>query len=151
MPDHRFTFPSVGPLGLGSPPSRPSTSSHRYYDPLRLPLLHPGSLRFPLDSRYLAFTRFGSCFPQDSLSGWNKPGQCPASFVYRFACPGFHSARRWRFSRVPRLPLYLHALLGDPGGVLSTCHNVLRTDAFRLSQAVSFPRFTPGYPCGPQL
>ena len=40
------SFPSVGPLGLSSPPSRPSTSGHRYYDPLRLPLLYPGALRF---------------------------------------------------------------------------------------------------------
>lgn len=41
-----FSFPSVGPLGLSSPPSRPSIFGHRYYDPLRLPLLHPGALRF---------------------------------------------------------------------------------------------------------
>ena len=56
-----FTFPSVGPLGLGSPPSRPSNCfGHRYYDPLRLPRLHLGSLRISLDSRYLAFSCFRS-------------------------------------------------------------------------------------------
>ncbi len=56
-----FTFPSVGPLDLGSPPSRPSNcSGHRYYDPLRLPLLHLGSLRITLDPRYLALSRFRS-------------------------------------------------------------------------------------------
>lgn len=60
-----FTFPTVGPLGLGSPPSRPSNRfGHRYYDPLRLPLLHLGSLRISLDPRYLAFSHFRSCrFP----------------------------------------------------------------------------------------
>jgi hypothetical protein len=56
-----FTFPPVGPLGLGSPPSRLFPSfSRRYYDPLRLPLLHLGSLRISLDPRYLAFSHFRS-------------------------------------------------------------------------------------------
>jgi hypothetical protein len=56
-----FSFPSVGPLGLGSPPSRPSNRfGHRYYDPLRLPLLRLRSLRIPLDPGYLAFSRFRS-------------------------------------------------------------------------------------------
>jgi len=60
-----FTFPSVGPLGLGSPPSRPSNCfGHRYYDPLRLPLLRLRSLRISLDPGYLAFSFFRSCrFP----------------------------------------------------------------------------------------
>ena len=57
-----FTFPSVGPLGLGSPPSRLFQSfSRRYYDPLRLPLLPLGSLRLALDPRYLALSHFCSC------------------------------------------------------------------------------------------
>ncbi len=56
-----FTFPPVGPLGLGSPPSRPSHFlGRRYYDPLRLPRLPLGSLRLTLDPRYLAFSRFRS-------------------------------------------------------------------------------------------
>jgi hypothetical protein len=56
-----FTFPSVGPLGLGSPPSRPSNRfGHRYYDPLRLPLLRLRSLRVSLDPGYLAFPHFRS-------------------------------------------------------------------------------------------
>ena len=56
-----FTFPSVGPSGLGSPPSRPSHGfGLRYYDPLRLPLLRLGSLRITLDPRYLAFSHFRS-------------------------------------------------------------------------------------------
>ena len=51
-----FSFPSVGRLGLASPPSRPLSYclGLRYYDPLRLPLHLPGSLRSALASRYLA-------------------------------------------------------------------------------------------------
>jgi len=46
-----FSFPSVGPLGLGSPPSRSRLlPDHRYYDPLRLPDAHLGFLRFSLSS-----------------------------------------------------------------------------------------------------
>ncbi len=56
-----FTFPTVGPLGLGSPPSRPSNRfGPRYYDPLRLPLLPLRSLRASLDPGYLAFPYFRS-------------------------------------------------------------------------------------------
>jgi len=77
-----FTFPSVGPLGLSSPPSRPSSYfGHRYYDPLRLPLLHLGSLRSSLVYRYLAFIRFRLCPLSGSLSGWNEPKQRLAFLV----------------------------------------------------------------------
>jgi len=72
-------------------------------------------------------------------------------FLYnRFACPDSLSARRWRFSQVPRLPLCVHAPLSDPGGVLSTRHYVSWTTAFRRLQTVGFPRLTPGYPLGPR-
>jgi hypothetical protein len=45
-----FAFPTVGPLGLSSPPSQSVLNSpdHRYYAPLRLPSAHLGSLRFSL-------------------------------------------------------------------------------------------------------
>jgi len=46
-----FTFPAVGPLDVGSPPSRPEVSSGlRYYDQLRLPEARLGFLRFSLSS-----------------------------------------------------------------------------------------------------
>ena len=55
------SFPPVGPLGLGSPPFQPSNYlGHRYYDPLRLPLLRLRSLRVSLDPGYLAFSHFRS-------------------------------------------------------------------------------------------
>ena len=80
-----FSFPPVGPLGLGSPPSRPSPSGRRYYDPLRLPLHLLGSLRFALDPRYLAFSRLRSqlAFRVGKITPWRL-----AALVYRFACPG---------------------------------------------------------------
>ncbi len=84
-----FSFPSVGPLGLGSPPSRPSTSGLRYYDPLRLPLLRLGSLRFSLVSRYLALSLL-CLFPYRLALRVRKITlQRLASFIFRFAWPGF--------------------------------------------------------------
>ena len=50
-----------------------------------------------------------------------------------------HSARRWRSSRVSRLPLCVHAPFADSGGVLSTRHCVSRTSAFRQHKNVGFP------------
>jgi hypothetical protein len=145
-----FTFPSVGPLGLGSPPSRPSNCfGHRYYDPLRLPLLRLGSLRISLDPRYLAPTLFSSCPFTVRL-----PGRVCPVHAWPLLYPGLpipvSYARRWRFSRVPRLPLCVHAPLVDPGGVLSTRHSVSRTAAFRCLQTVGFTRLPSGYPLGPQ-
>ena len=141
-----FTFPSVGPSGSGSPPSRPSHCfGLRYYDPLRLPLLRLGSLRLALDPRYLACSRFRSL----RLPGG---GALPASawpLLYTGWPFPVSAARRWRSSRVPRLPLCAHAPLVDPGGVLSTRHSVSRTHAFRRVQNVGFPRLSPGYPLGP--
>ena len=80
-----FTFPPVGPVGLGSPPSRPSyLIGHRYYDPLRLPLLHLGSLRISLDSRYLACPRFRS----SRLPGGGAHPLAPGHFCIPVCLPG---------------------------------------------------------------
>jgi hypothetical protein len=143
-----FTFPSVGPLDLGSPPSRPSNCSDlRYYDPLRLPLLHLGSLRLSLASRYLALSRFRSHrFP----GGGSSPFSAWPLLYTGLPIP-VPSARRWRFSRVPRLPLCVHAPLADPGGALSARHDASRTDAFRQLQIVGFPKLSLGYPLGPRI
>jgi len=65
-----FAFPTAGPLGLGSPPSRLFLSfSHRYYARLRLPFLLLRSLRLRLASRYLVLSRLGSCPLSGSLAG----------------------------------------------------------------------------------
>ena len=85
-----FTFPSVGPLGLGSPPSRPSNHfGLRYYDPLRLPLLRLGSLRIALVPRYLARSLLRSCPFRLAFRLRKMTFQRLAVFVCRFACPGF--------------------------------------------------------------
>ena len=84
-----FTFPSVGRLGLTSPPSRSSYFIDlRYYDPLRLPLLRLGSLRISLVSRYLAFFHLRSCPLRLALRVWEITHRRLATFLYRFACPG---------------------------------------------------------------
>ena len=144
-----FTFPPVGPLGLGSPPSRLFHSfSRRYYDPLRLPLLHLGSLRISLDPRYLALTLLSSCPFTARFPGRVHPVHAWPLLYTGLPVP-VSGARRWRSSRVPRLPLCVHAPLEDPGGVLSTRHDVSRTAAFRLLQTVGFTGLAPGYPFGP--
>ena len=48
-----FSFPTVGPLGLSSPPSRSrhhTPLDHRYYDPLRLPNALLGVVRSSLSA-----------------------------------------------------------------------------------------------------
>jgi hypothetical protein len=130
-----FSFPPVGPSGFGSPPSRPSPSGHRYYDRLRLPLLPLRSLRlrsFPDTLRSPAFVRLAFREGSSPVSTWQ--------LLYSGLPIPVPSARRWRSSQVPRLPLYVHAPLADCGGVLSTRLGVSWTLAFRLSQTVGFPR-----------
>ena len=123
---------------LAAPPTFPAFQllGHRYYDPLRLPRLHLGSLRISLDSRYLAFSCFRSC----RFSGGGDHPSAPAwPLLYTGLPVPVPSARRWRFSRVPRLPLCVHAPLADSGGALSTRHCVSRTGAFRQNKNVGFP------------
>ena len=45
---------------------------------------------------------------------------------------------KW-LSQVPELPLWMHAPLLDPGGVLNTRPCVFRTAAFRSLETVGFP------------
>ena len=61
------------------------------------------------------------------------------AFLYTGSPVPVSSARRWRFSRVPRLPLCVHAPLADPGGVLSTRHGVSRTVPSESSRSSAFP------------
>ena len=90
-----------------------------------------------------------------SLSARSAGGKVHPLTPGLFSIPGrlfrFPHARRLRSSRVPRLPLYAHAPLVDPGGVLSTRHSASRTTAFRPLQIVGFLRLSPDYPLGPQL
>ena len=138
-----FAFAPVGRLGLTSPPSRPRMRSSL--------LCSAKTTASP--SRVASLCR---SLPNTSLA--------PIQFVSsRFACrlgtarsrlalwytgspyfSGCSLTRRWRSSRVPRLPLCVHAPLFDSGGVLSTCPIASRTDVFRGDKTVGFPQLTTG-------
>ena len=91
-----FAFPSVGPLGLGSPPSQAlSFPAFRYYAPLRLPAIRlwRSARRFAL--RYLAFSPSLLCVP--SFSARCEAGLLPLSarsLFHRATYSPVSSARR---------------------------------------------------------
>ena len=125
-----FAFPSVGPLGLGSPPSR-RLSRPRYYAPRRLPIALLGFLRSSLVPRYL-FLQF-----RFSLVA-GVPSPTPGfSLLDRFPLTDLQETHR--LSQVPVLPPLAHAPLSDPGGVLYARLVASRTAAFRPLHTVGFP------------
>ena len=109
----------------------------RYYATLRLPPVLLGVLRLSLVPRYLA------CFPR-SWSPHRARGLVEAPSPRQgLWSPGpplraCGQGDRW-LSQVPELPLWLHAPLSDPGGVLDTRHTASRTAAFRRLHTVGFP------------
>ena len=132
----RRRLPSRGSLGPRFP-TFPGTM--RRYD-CHLPISGGFACRSP--PRYLA------CFASFVLS---VTGSChggsnhatPGLLVTRSPIPGIQQGERW-LSQVPELPLWLHAPLSDPGGVLNPCHIASRTAAFRRLQTVGFPLRTTG-------
>jgi hypothetical protein len=148
-----FSFPPVGPLGHGSPPSRPSTSGRRYYDQLRLPLHLLGSLRFRSIPDTLR-APVGSCSSR-LAGGLGAARPTPGRFCIPVCRSRSSTTRSWRFSQVPGLPLWVHApLASDSGGVPDVCHDTSGTHAFQRFKTVGFPHPRTGYPCfpyGPQL
>ncbi len=134
-------------LGLGSPPSRPSPSGRRYYDRLRLPLHLLGSLRFRSIPDTLR-APVGSCSSR-LAGGLGVARPTPGCSCIPVCRSRSSTARSWRFSQVPRLPLCVHAPLADPGGVLVVCHITTRSHAFQQPQTVGFPHPKTGYPCFP--
>src|SRR5262249_44330977 len=95
----------------------------------RLPDTLPASMRFgsPLRARVLV----------------EAPRITPGPLVPRSPTPGMQQGDRW-LAQVPELPLWTHAPLSDPGGVLRTRHTAPRTAAFRSVETVGFPLRTPG-------
>src|SRR5262249_32494078 len=93
----------------------------------RLPDTLPASVRWwsPLRARVLV----------------EAPRITPGPLVTRSPTPGMQQGDRW-LSQVPELPLWVHAPLSDPGGVLYPCHSASRTAAFRRLQTVGFPLHT---------
>jgi hypothetical protein len=100
---------------------------------------HPallGSLRSSLASRYLACFPLCVVSPRGSCRGGSLHGT-PGPWLARCPTPGMWSGDRW-LSHVPERPLWLHASLSDPGGVLDTCPGVSRTAAIRPLEPVGF-------------
>ena len=136
----RLHLPLGGSLGSHFPtfPACPALG-HRYYVPLRLPLHHPGSLRLSLASRYLVSHPCVSC-PLRLVSGMRAAHLRLACLYTGRLVSGCSFTRSWRFSQVPRLPLYAHAPLDDSGGVPGVCHITPGTVAFQPNETVGFPR-----------
>ena len=141
-----FTFPSVDPLGLGSPLSQPSDYfGHRYYDPLRLPRLHLRSLRVSLDPGYLALSHFHSyCFP----GGGDHPS-APGHFCIPVCLPGALRKEMAVLSSSRATPMCTCPARRPRWCPLDSPWR-LEDYAFRLLQIVGFPQLLPGYPIGPQ-
>ncbi len=62
-------------------------------------------------------------------------------FLYRVTLFGLLLQDETGSPEFPELPLYVHAILKDPGGVASTCQNALETTAFRANpiRQLSYP------------
>ena len=105
MPD--FAFPTVGPLGLGSPPSRygrPAYTYPRYYAPLRLPIALLWFLRSSLGPRYLLDVRRQWALPSSRVTPLGtcpvlRPRWCPVHSPFRVqdCCLPLHAKRRLSF------------------------------------------------------
>jgi len=138
-------LPSVCPAERDARRCLPSRGSRGPWFPtfvgtLRREDCHPprlGSLRSSLASRYRACFRASVVSLTGSCSGGSpRPRQ-------GFWSPGppvreYGQGDRW-LSHVPEFPLWMHAPLSDPGGVLPTRHIARRTAAFRRVHTVGFP------------
>ena len=110
---------------------------HRYYAQLRLPCVPLGSLRCALAPRYLVCSlrlspakRFAS---SGELSASARALGQPVPLLFRRLGQG----DTW-LSQVPEFPLWCHAPLSDPGGILRTRLGVPRITAFRSFHRVGF-------------
>src|SRR5262245_22633447 len=136
-------FPPVGPWDSGSPPSRPGAPSSRpavlcsaktANRPSR------GRSVLPLLPRYLG-SRLELCVPclhKARVRGGRllvTPGVFTATVGT--PTPDIPHGDHWRF-HVPESPLWRHAPLSDPGGVLHTRRSASRTAAFRSLHTVGF-------------
>jgi hypothetical protein len=135
-------FPPVGHSARRRLPSRGSLGPHfptfpgtmRRYDCRPVPL---GVLRLSLVPRYLACSSRSWC-PHRARCRVEAPRQRQGLWS---PGPPFRACRQGdrRLSHVPKFPLWRHAPLSDPGGVLRTRHTAPRTAAFRPLETVGFP------------
>jgi hypothetical protein len=138
-----FAFPAVGPSDTGSPPSRPA--ARRSWPAVRWSATTAnspsrGRSGLPVLPRYLVALVL-LCVPcscQARLGGESllpAPGVFPAPVGT--PTPDVLQGRHW-LSHVSRLPLWLHALVSDPGGVRDARRSASRTTAFQRVHAVGF-------------
>jgi hypothetical protein len=123
------------------PGSGPEAPSLRYYEPLRLPIARLGVVRCSLSfpdplgraSGFVSLARARLVCEADAASP-RRESSPRWSALLGLMCPqGDH----W-LSQVPESPLWRHAPLLDPGGVLHTRHIASRTAAFRSLHTVGF-------------
>jgi len=129
LPD--VAFPPVGRLGLPSPPSPVLYDATTATWPARGAAL---VARSPIPCVLPSFV----VSPQGSWPG-RSAQPTPGLLLTRSPLPGLAHGARW-LSQVPACPLGRHAPLSDPGGVLRTRHNALRTAAFQGVHTVGFPQ-----------
>ena len=125
LPD--VAFPSVGRLGLTSPPATVLCNATTASWPFRGPSL---VARSPIPCVLLSFV----VSPQGSWAG-RSAQPAPGPLVTRSPSPGC-SSRSQRALPSSRFPLWTHAPLSDPGGVLGTRQSAPRTAAFRPLKTV---------------
>jgi len=123
-------FPPVGRLGLTSPPSAVLCAATT----AALPISGSFTCRSFPDTLLASIVRG---IPA-GLVARGKLQVTPGPLVSRSPFPALQQGDRW-LSQVPEFPLWKHAPLSDPGGVLGTRHTAPRTAAFRRLQTVGFP------------
>ena len=129
LPD--VAFPPVGRLGLTAPPSTVLYDATTATCPSRgSALVTRSPIPCVLPSFVVSLSGSWPGGSSGSRQGLWSPG--PPLRAYR------QGDRR--LSHVPEFPLCRHAPLSDPGGVLRTRQNALRTAAFQCVQTVGFPQ-----------
>jgi hypothetical protein len=118
-----LAFPSVGPLGLGSPRSRPF--GHRYYSRLRLPMVHPGWLRFVARTPGTLLLSLYFVSPLRARSPWGNARRAPGPFGKPVAlAPAAYGREAMGSPKFPRYPCVYMPCSPTPVVSFLTCLSV---------------------------